>query len=126
MRAAAHSSAVTPMRVWPPHWFRAFEVTPGRTGTYHPHFHVLLMVSAKYFEPGSLSYIAQAEWHVVWEQCLRADGGRIVDTRLTENPGEVAKYVTRPGAYLKFAGAADVGAIPNGLKRCTKRLARDA
>ena len=52
---------------------------------------MLLIVSAKYFEPGSPSYIAQAEWRVMWEQCLRADSRRIVDIRVTENLGEVAK-----------------------------------
>jgi hypothetical protein len=87
---------------------------------------VLLIVPAKYFEPGSPSYIAQAEWRVMWEQCLRADGRRIVDIRVTENPREVAKYVTKPGACLKFDGAAHGGAIPGGLKRCTMRLAADA
>jgi hypothetical protein len=30
---------------------------PSRTGTYHPHFHVLLIVPAKYFDPGSPFYI---------------------------------------------------------------------
>ena len=30
---------------------------------------------------------------------------RIVDIRVTENSGEVAKYVTKPGAYLKLDGA---------------------
>jgi len=30
---------------------------------------------------------------------------RIVDIRFTENSGEVAKYVTKPGAYLKLDGA---------------------
>jgi hypothetical protein len=37
----------------------------------------------------------------MWEQCLRAGARRIVDMRVTENPGEVAK---QPGAYLKFDG----------------------
>jgi hypothetical protein len=41
----------------------------------------------------------------MWEQCLRAAGRRIVDIRVTENSGEVAKYVTKPGAYLKLDGA---------------------
>jgi hypothetical protein len=86
---------------------------------------MLLIVPAKYFEPGSPSYIAQAEWRVMWEQCLPA-GRRIVDIRVTENPGEVAKYVTKPGACLKFDRAAHGGAIPGSLKRCTMRLAADA
>jgi hypothetical protein len=64
----------------------------------------LLILPAKYFDPGSPFYIGQAEWRVMWEQCLRADGGRIVDIRVTENLGEVAKYVTKPAAYLKLDG----------------------
>jgi hypothetical protein len=31
-------------------------------------------------------------------------GRRIVNTRVIENLGEVAKYVTKPGAYLKLDG----------------------
>jgi Replication protein len=40
----------------------------------------------------------------MWEQCLRADGRQTIDIRLAENPGEVAKYVTKPSAHLKFDG----------------------
>jgi hypothetical protein len=35
---------------------------------------------------------------------LRATGPRIVDIRVTENPGEVDKHVTKPGAYLSLDG----------------------
>jgi hypothetical protein len=55
----------------------------------------------------------------MWEQCLRADGRQTVDIRLAENPGEVAKYVTKPSAHLKFDG--DGVAIPSGLKPFTTR-----
>ena len=72
---------------------------------YHPHFHVLLIVPAEYFEPGCLLCIGQPEWRLMWEQWLRADGRRIVDIRVTENSGEVTKYVTKPGAYLKLDDA---------------------
>jgi plasmid rolling circle replication initiator protein Rep len=61
------------------HWFRALQVTPGRTRTYHPHFHVLLIVPAKYFELGSPSYIGQAEWRVMWEQRLRVDHPQVIN-----------------------------------------------
>jgi hypothetical protein len=80
------------------------QVTQGRTGAYHSHFHVLLIVPAKYFVPSSSLYIAQAKRRVMWELCPWRDDRRIVDVRVTENPGEVAKYVTKPGAYLKLAG----------------------
>jgi hypothetical protein len=33
-------------------------------------------------------------------QGLGADGKRFIDIRVTENHGEVAKYVTKPGGSL--------------------------
>jgi len=86
------------------------KIMPGRTGTYHPHFYLLLTVRAEYFEPGSPLYISQAERRRMWEQCLPAIGHRIVDIRAAENSDEVAKYVTKPGAYLKLDGDEGGGA----------------
>src|SRR6516162_4991708 len=40
----------------------------------------------------------------MWRKALGADGRRIIDIRATENPGEVAKYVTKPGGYLELTG----------------------
>ena len=65
---------------------------------------LLLIVRAESFEASSPLYIERGEWRIMWEQCLRAEGRRIVDIRLAENPAEVAKYVTKPSAYLKFHG----------------------
>lgn len=86
------------------HWFRALEISPGRNGTYHPHFHVLLVVPAEYFDPNSPLYILQDEWRRMWQEALRTTERRIVDVRVKEDPGEVAKYVTKPGAYLRLEG----------------------
>jgi plasmid rolling circle replication initiator protein Rep len=87
------------------HWFRALEVSAGRDGvTLHPHFHVLLVIDEPYFDAQSRLYIAHAEWCAMWERALRATSPRVVDIRVTDNPGEVAKYVTKPGAYLKLDG----------------------
>jgi plasmid rolling circle replication initiator protein Rep len=71
------------------HWF----CSEGWPDSEHitPHFHVLLIVPAKYFEARSRLCIGQAEWRVMWEERLRADGRRIADIRVTENPDEVAK-----------------------------------
>jgi hypothetical protein len=38
----------------------------------------------------------------MWRKALGADGKRIIDIRVTENYGEVAKYVTKPGGYLEL------------------------
>ena len=56
----------------------------------------------------------------MWEQCLRADGRRIADIRVTENLGEVAK---QPDAYLKLMGATH-GVRPERLE--TMHFARSA
>src|SRR5215470_16661071 len=40
----------------------------------------------------------------MWRKALGADGKRIIDIRVTENHGEVAKYVTEPGGYLELTG----------------------
>jgi plasmid rolling circle replication initiator protein Rep len=87
------------------HWFRALEVSPGRDGvSLHPHFHILLVIDEPYFDPSSGLYIPHAEWCAMWERALRATGHRVVDIRVTDNPGEVAKYVTKPRAYLRLDG----------------------
>jgi hypothetical protein len=41
---------------------------------------------------------------VVSRIAVGADGKRIIDIRVTENYGEVAKYVTKPGGYLELTG----------------------
>jgi hypothetical protein len=38
----------------------------------------------------------------MWEKAAQASSRRVVDIRVTDNAGEVAKYITKPGAYLKL------------------------
>ena len=40
----------------------------------------------------------------MWRKALGADGKRIIDIRVMENHGEVAKYVAKPGGYLELTG----------------------
>ena len=60
-------------------WIRTTEVTKGRDGSAHPHFHCMLMLSPSYFARG---YITQARWAELWKECLRADYMPIVDVRV--------------------------------------------
>lgn len=65
-------------------WLRTTEVTRGRDGSAHPHFHVLLLV-----KPGMLSkyYVPQSRWAELWQECMRLDYLPIVDIRaVTERP----------------------------------------
>lgn len=90
-------------------WFRGLEVTHNLTeDTYHPHFHVILMVSSSYFKKKS-AYIKQEQWTSMWQSCLKADYTPIVDIRAfkTQNKAqtkksvcETAKYTVKDNDYL--------------------------
>jgi hypothetical protein len=70
----------------------------------------LLVVPPEYLDAESPLYITQPESVAMWCKALGVDGDRIVDIRVTENPGEMAKYVTKPGGYLELTdGCAEVG-----------------
>jgi hypothetical protein len=61
---------------WPADgWIRSLEVTRGKDGSAHPHFHCLLMVKASYFSHG---YISQEVWTKLWEESLRINYRPIV------------------------------------------------
>jgi plasmid rolling circle replication initiator protein Rep len=62
-------------------WVRSVEVTRGRIGDAHPHFHSLLMVQPEYFGPG---YLKQIEWATLWQQCLRVNYKPVVDIRVVD------------------------------------------
>jgi plasmid rolling circle replication initiator protein Rep len=73
---------LTQLRVFPAiGWVRSVEVTRGRAGDAHPHFHSLLMVQPEYFGPG---YLKQPEWAELWRQCCRLDYRPVVDIRTVD------------------------------------------
>ena len=49
-------------------WIKSLEVTCGKDGGAHPHFHCLLMVSDAYFKR---NYISQDEWTKLWQRSAR-------------------------------------------------------
>lgn len=59
-------------------WIRTTEVTRGKGGTAHPHFHCLLMVPPSMF---TLHYVRQAQWAELWRDCARLDYMPVVDVR---------------------------------------------
>ena len=68
-----------------PFWFRRTEITvkqpsagSGEPVTYHPHFHVLLLVPAGYFSQG---YVKQSQWQQQWQMAGRYDYAPVVDVR---------------------------------------------
>lgn len=91
---------LTQLKVWPAEgWIKSIEVTRGRDGSAHPHFHCLLMVPPSFF---SRNYINQAEWSELWHQCMRLDYEPVVHVRAikkTNDPRvivpEILKYQTK-------------------------------
>ena len=49
-------------------WIKSLEVTRGKDGSAHPHFHCLLMVSPSYFGHNYLNY---NEWAELWQRSAR-------------------------------------------------------
>jgi plasmid rolling circle replication initiator protein Rep len=52
-------------------FFKSLEVTRGKDGSAHPHFHILLMVNSSYFKGDN--YIKQDKWVEMWRKALRVD-----------------------------------------------------
>lgn len=91
-------------------WIRTTEVTKGKDGSAHPHFHVMLLVKPSYF---AKNYIKQAEWSELWQSVLRVDYMPIVDVR-------VVKAKTRKRQEVVSADDAIKGAIMETLKYSVK------
>jgi hypothetical protein len=87
-------------KTWPAiGWLRSTEVTRGKDGNAHPHFHCLLMVPSSYFSHG---YISKAEWIKTWSDCMRLDYSPVLDV-------QAVKSGDRPSEL-----------VPELLKYCTK------
>ncbi|OWC70311.1 Replication protein, partial [Escherichia coli] len=72
-------------------WIRATEVTRGKDGSAHPHFHCLLMVPPSWF---TRDYVKQARWVELWRDCLRVNYEPNVDIRTVKTKtGEVVVNV---------------------------------
>lgn len=89
-------------------YVRSTEITVNeKDGTYHPHLHVLLMVTPKYFSNG---YITQDEWTELWKKALKIDYRPMVNIKkIHDKKGkgnlksaalETAKYQTKSKSYL--------------------------
>lgn len=63
---------LTKLKEWPVEgWIKSTEVTRGKDGSAHPHFHCLLMVPASYFS--GQAYLSQQRWAELWQQSTRLD-----------------------------------------------------
>lgn len=80
-------------------WLRSTEVTRGRDGNAHPHFHCLLLVQPSYF---GRNYIKQADWVEMWRKSMRLDYNPVMDVQAVKQ------------------GSKPMELIPELLKYCTK------
>ena len=88
-------------KVWPGGgWLRSTEVTRGRDGHAHPHFHCLVLVPGSYF--AGRAYMRKADWIELWRDCMRFDYKPVIDVRAVKQGDrpiqlvpELLKYVTK-------------------------------
>ena len=90
--------------------FRATEITYNHDREdYHPHLHMLLMVSPEYFYRKNDLYLIRDEWLRLWQESMRDNSITQVDIRRVDDKGEgtfesivaeVAKYATKPLSYI--------------------------
>lgn len=95
-------------------WFRGFEVTHNIDkkskdyDTYHPHFHIIIMVNKSYFTDKRY-YISQDNWTNLWKESLGVNYIPIVNikafktgtkTQTCKSVAESAKYTVKDNDYL--------------------------
>lgn len=95
-------------------YFRGLEVTHNLDkdseyyDTYHPHFHIILMVNKSYFKKTD-KYLTQKDWTNLWKDCLKVDYTPIVNVKAfktackeqaRKSVCEVAKYTVKDNDYL--------------------------
>jgi plasmid rolling circle replication initiator protein Rep len=85
---------------------RSLEVTRGKDGSAHPHFHCILAVTPAYF---GRAYLTQEKWTQLWKSCLKVDYKPIVHIQkinsnkkstLDEAFRETLKYAVKPSDLL--------------------------
>ena len=94
-------------------WIRTTEVTRGKDGSAHPHFHTLMMVP-----PSMLSgdgYVKHAEWVALWRNVLRVDYDPNVDIRAVK-PRQSKNSEALPSITAELVR----GAVAETLKYSTK------
>lgn len=90
-------------------YVRALEITRNKkTGEYHPHFHVLIGVSPKYFK--GKDYIKQSEWIALWKKAMKLDYDPSVNIKKVKPKKEgqtieaaayeTAKYTVKDSEYI--------------------------
>jgi plasmid rolling circle replication initiator protein Rep len=87
-------------------WVRTTEVTYGKDGNPHPHFHCLLMVKPSYFS--GKNYLTRDDWREAWRGAMRDPLIVGVDIRRCKGEpikaaNEVFKYSVKPADLMQGA-----------------------
>lgn len=99
---------------WPGLGFvRTTEVTRGKDGKPHPHFHALVMVKPSYFKK---AYLSQAAWTEHWQSALRADYVPVVHVQRVKATSEKAKAAEAAGDSQAALGAAVAETLKYAVK----------
>lgn len=85
-------------------YMRATEVTISeKDNSFHPHFHVLIMVKSTYFRDSN-NYLSQSDWTEFWKKSMKLDYTPIVNIKAVNNTKgsilETAKYPVKDSDYL--------------------------
>ena len=100
---------------WPAKGFiRTTEVTKGKDGNPHPHFHALLLVDPGYF--AGHSYISQAKWAEMWRDALRADYTPVVHVAKVKAKSDKAKAAEASGDKTAALSAAVAETLKYSIK----------
>lgn len=99
-------------------WIRTTEVTKGKDGSAHPHFHVLLMVPPSWFK--GQTYVKHARWVDLWQDCLRVPYSPTVDIRTVKARKKDLGINTEFAAGIENTIQELQGAVAETLKYSTK------
>jgi plasmid rolling circle replication initiator protein Rep len=100
---------------WPAKGFiRTTEVTKGKDGNPHPHFHALLLVSPGYFQ--GKNYISQVKWAQMWRDALRADYTPVVHVAKVKAKSDKAKAAEASGDKIAALSAAVAETLKYSVK----------
>lgn len=91
-------------------WLRTTEVTRGKDGSAHPHFHVLLLVPPSWF---TRDYVKQQKWRELWGSALKVDYDPVVNI-------QTVKPRKRDNVAPEDHAQALAGAVAETLKYAVK------
>jgi len=94
------------LNIWPAiGWVRSVEITRGRDGSAHPHYHCLLMVPPTYFKA---DYLKQNSWAELWQQSLRINYRPVVDVRVVRPERRLASGKVVPASWNIWGAVVEI------------------